>query len=65
MGSPVVQKVQAQSCISLLTMEDHGLARLEELTVIQKSTGATSVDDHLKEIIDILANLAASLRDGE
>jgi hypothetical protein len=46
-------------------MEDHGLARLEELTVDQKSTGTTSVDDHLKEIIDILANLAASLRDGE
>jgi len=51
--------------ISTMTMEDYGLARLTKLTEQLGSSDTTRSSTIIEEIIRILSNLAASLRDGE
>jgi hypothetical protein len=66
MGSPTSQKLKLSSFTSsTMTMEDYGLARLSELTEQLSSSDATEINTRIEEIVTILSDLAASLRDGE
>jgi len=64
MGSPNTQKSMLSCCMSTMTMDDYGLARLKELSEQSNSLGSVSEVTRINEIIDILSNLAASLREG-
>jgi hypothetical protein len=65
-GVSNLTKAQAQLIyISTMAMKDYGLARLSELTDQLGSAEATEINTRIEEIVTILSDLAASLRDGE
>jgi hypothetical protein len=65
-GVSNLTKAQAQLIYILtMTMKDYGLARLSELTEQSGSSEATEINTRIEEIVTILSDLAASLRDGE
>jgi hypothetical protein len=65
-GVSNLTKAQAQLIYILtMTMEGYGLARFSELTEQLDSSEATEINTRIEEIVTILSDLAASLRDGE
>ena len=64
MGSPTFKAQSQLIHFSTMTMEDYGLARLSDLTEQQGSSEGTERKTGIEKIIQILSDLAASLRDG-
>jgi len=64
MGSPSFKAQSQLIHFSTMTVEDYGLTRLSDLREQLSSSEDTDRKTRIEEIIKILSDLAASLRDG-
>lgn len=64
MGSPTFKAQSQLIHFSTMTMEDYGLTRLSDLREQLSSSEDTDRKTRIEEIIKVLSDLAASLRDG-